>query len=276
MPHLTESDKQLFQRQGYLRIPRVYHADDLRAARKIFQTAFAEKKLHDGRYDSGTLLTDIYGHFPQLAPLIFNETYVDVARDLLGPEATIIPECAVHRERYIHWHKDTTVQEMAGVSSHSGADAGAIVQFATYFQENTGNGGGLTVIPGTQHLPDPFLALYSPRFFQKLWNKFLKINKMSVFDALERHPEKTDIPMQTGDLLVFDVRIFHRASFRKHPAGPEKYAIFNTFIQPGKAGLDYFGFMKKRPEPYYRYFREKPLPEGLGNVFKLLKINVLY
>jgi len=276
MPPLAKSDIELFQQQGYLLIPGVYRADDLLAARNVFQKAFGEKKLHDSRYDSDTLLTDIYTHFPQLAPLVFNEKYAAVARDLLGPDATLIPECAVHRERYIHWHKDTTVQEMAGLTSHNGADADAILQFATYFQENAGNGGGLTVIPGTHLLPDPFLKLYSPRFLQRVWNKLLKINRLSVFDALERHPEKTDIPMRMGDLLVFDVRIFHRATFRTHPAGPEKFAIFNTFIRLENAGLDYFRFMKKRPEPYYRYFREKPLPEYLADHFKALSMQLMY
>ena len=276
MPPLAKSDIELFQQQGYLLIPGVYRPDDLKAVRDIFQKAFAEKKLHDNRYDSDTLLTDIYRHFPDMAPLIFNEKYAAVARDLLGPDATLIPECALHRERYIHWHKDTTIQEMAGVTSHNGPGADTILQFATYFQDNTGNGGGLTVIPGTHLLTDPFLKVYSPRFLRRLWNKFLKINRLSILDRLEQHPEKTDVTMQTGDLLVFDVRIFHRATFRMQPSGFEKFAIFNTFIRPEKAGLDYFRFMKQRPEPYYRYFREKPLPEDLEKWFKTMKINVIY
>jgi len=276
MPVLSPAELQQFQQQGFLLIPQVYAKGDLLAARALFQKVFSEKNLHCGRFDSSTLLTDIYRHFPGLERCVFNERYRAVARELLGPEAVLIPECAVHRNRFIHWHKDTTVQEMAGVKSHSARDAPPILQFATYFQDNSNQGGGLTVIPGTHRLPDPFLGLYSSHPLKRLWNKLLKIMHLSVFDALEQHPDKTDIPLQLGDLLVFDVRIFHRATFRGPAGAPEKFAIFNTCIHPKGAGLEYFRFMKQRPEPYYRYFREEPLPPALWQRAKALGIDILY
>ncbi|MEO6037723.1 MAG: phytanoyl-CoA dioxygenase family protein, partial [Saprospiraceae bacterium] len=254
MPVLSPAEQQQFQQQGFLLIPQVYAPADLLVARAHFQKAFLENTPYHGRFDSDTLLTDVYRHFPGLEQVVFNERTKDVARGLLGPEAALIPECAVHRERYPHWHKDTTFQEMAGLTSHCDRNAPPILQFATYFQENSQNGGGLTVIPGTQHQPDPFLELYSSRWSKRLWNKVLKVLRRSVFDALERHPDKTDIPHQLGDLLVFDLRIFHRATCRSRQDGPEKFAIFNTWVQPRGAGLDYFRFMKQRPEPYYQYF----------------------
>lgn len=276
MPSLSKSDVLQFREQGFLIIRNVYNPTDLLAARSLFQHAFSSAQFHDRRFDSDTLLTDIYSHFPELAGIIFNEKYWAVAKELLGEQATLIPECAIHRERYIDWHKDTTVQEMAGLSSHAGREADPILQFATYFQDNTENGGGLTVIPGSQHWPDPFLKWYGEGMWQRIWNKVLKIMGLSVFHRLEKQPGKTDLPIKTGDLLVFDVRIFHRATFRKQGMGPEKFAIFNTFIRQTKAGLDYFHFMKKRPEPYYAYFREKPLPPALVNHYKELNINILY
>ncbi len=276
MPILSDADHAQLHQQGFLLVPHVYAPNELLAARDLFQKAFSEKTLHDAQFDSPTLLTDIYRHFPSLETLVFNEKYCAIARELLGAGAVLIPECAVHRARYIHWHKDTTVQEMAGLKSHNAPDAGLILQFATYFQGNSGQGGGLTVIPGSHRLPDPFLHLYSDNLWKRTWNKMLKMLHVSVFDALEKHPAKVDIPHQLGDLLVFDVRLFHRATFRIGEDAPEKLAIFNTCLLANEAGLAYFHFMKQRPEAYYQYFRKKPLPASLLRHTRKLGIEVLY
>lgn len=273
---LPESDIRQFRKDGYLLVPGVYAPEALEAMRAPFAEAFARQTRNGSPYDSSTLLTDIYTHFPGLSNLIFNEKYVAAVQALAGPGAVLIPECALHRGRYINWHTDTTEQEIAGLDSHHDL-ATPVLQVATYFQDNDPDtGGGLTLIPGTHRLQDPFLHLYSKKWSHRIWNKALKITGLSVFDRLEAHPEKRDVPSRVGDLLIFDVRVFHRATARRVQGEHEKFAVFNTFTLDTPAGMDYFRFMKRRPEPYYRYFREKPLDRGLRRRAAELGIRLLY
>jgi hypothetical protein len=275
MPILSQNEIQKFYQQGYLLIPNVYEINDLLQARSLFDTEFSDNK-NPTIYDSPTLLTDIYTKIGGLEKTVFNTKYAQIAKDLLGNEAILIPECAIHRRRYIDWHTDTTEQERADELSHRATNASAILQFATYFQANNEYGGGLTVIPCTHLMPDPFLNFYSKHPLRRFWNKILKILHISVFNRLENHPDKIDLPIKLGDLLVFDVRIYHRATFNKMSNKREKYAIFNTFITQNTEGMAYFHFMKQRPEPYYQYFRTLPLPPSLLQRAKFLDINLLY
>lgn len=273
MPGLKDSDIRQFRENGYLLVPGVYAPHALRVAREWFPSGFAERLR---TYDSPSLLTDIYSRFPALTDLVFNEKYIAVIKSLIGPGAILIPECALHKGRFINWHTDTTEQELAGMLSHRDLSA-PILQAATYFQDNDrDSGGGLTVLPGTHRLPDPFLRLYRKRWRDKVRNRLLKTLGMSVFDRLDRHPDKIDVPSRTGDLLIFDVRLFHRATFPRRRGVPEKYAVFNTFTGDTPAGRDYFRFMKQRPEPYYRFFREKPLAPLLRRKAAELDIRLWY
>jgi Phytanoyl-CoA dioxygenase (PhyH) len=273
---LSNKDLEDFARDGFLLVPGVYDKSELLAARLLFEGAFKSRLLHKPVYDSETLLTDIYTYFPELANCIFNKKYMAVAKDLLGQDALFIPECAVHRERYPTWHTDTTEQEKAGIRSHFGPNAGLILQFATYFQDNNEQGGGLTIIPETQYLPDPFLRLYQSNKVQKIWNRVMKTLGITIFDQLEKHPAKIDVPTKLGDLLVFDVRVFHRATGVDKKNGIDKLAIFNTFVEPQTAGLDYFYFMKQRLGGYYRYFQEVELSLSVRQRAAALEIEVLY
>lgn len=273
---LSDSDILQFREKGYLLVAGVYAPEALSAARERIQAEFARGQQHDSPYDSPSILTDIYSRIPELTDLIFNEKYIAIVKSLIGPDAFLIPECALHKGRFINWHTDTTEQEMAGIISHRDLST-PILQVATYFQENDRNaGGGLTVIPGTHQFPDPFLRLYSKKWRDKALNRFLKTLGMSVFDRLDRHPEKIDIPSCAGDLLLFDLRLFHRSTFPRRRDGLEKFAVFNTFTCDTPAGRDYFQFMKRRPEPYYRYFREKPLAPAMRQKAAELDVGLWY
>lgn len=276
MCNLSASDIRQFRENGYLLVPGVYAPEALCAARELFPEVFAKQLQKGAPYDSTSLLTDIYSHFPGLAGLVFNEKYIAVVKALIGPGAILIPECALHKSRYINWHTDATEQELAGILSHHDLST-PILQVATYFQDNDPEtGGGLTVIPGTHNLPDPFLRLYSKKWRDKIRNRFLKILRRSLFHDLDRHPAKIDVPSRLGDLLVFDIRLFHRATFPRRKGGLEKFAVFNTFTYDTTTGRDYFRYMKERPERYYRYFREQPLAPVLRQKAAELDIRLFY
>lgn len=260
---------------GYVVIPDVYDPEDLAYLREKFTWAFDQKKFFNNAYNTETILNDIYHHFPDILDIIINERYVHSLRQALGNEIIWLPECAVHRNRYFNWHKDTTWQEIGGINSHKGNEI--LLQCATYFQSNTLNGGGLTAIPGTQYDQDHFKNYYKKDTFHRIWNKINKLLNISVFNQNERNSLIHDIPSKPGDLLLFDVRLSHRST-GFHIAGnqrPDKFAVYNTFGVPGSLSREYMDFMKGRPEPYYRHFRETRFPDVLYNKASQMGIEVL-
>jgi hypothetical protein len=156
MPHLSPAEIQQFQTCGFVLVRGVYEPSALLGARQRLMQA-----IEQGHENATGLINDLYRVLPEMAQVVFNEKYIAVIQELIGPEAVLIPECAAHHNRYIHWHKDTTEQELAGLTSHHDLST-PILQAATYFQENSGgDGGGLTLIPGTHRRPDRFRQMYS-------------------------------------------------------------------------------------------------------------------
>ena len=130
-----------FHQNGYQVFPGVYSQAEVQTARDAFVDLFKDDSLQQLTFNSPNIVNDIYRHNASLAKLVFNQPYFDALYQLLGDEIVWLPECAVHRNRYIDWHKDTTEQELAGVLSHQAGEP--MLQVATYFQDNGEAGGGL-------------------------------------------------------------------------------------------------------------------------------------
>jgi len=261
-----ENYKNFFQKNGYVVIPGVYSKETVARARKIFDEAFQCGLWQNSPYDSEEIINDIYGHFPELAGLLFNHAYFDTIRFVAGDDVVWLPECAIHRNRYVPWHKDTTVQELNGVTSHFGND-GAMLQVATYFQDNSAlAGGGVTVLPGSHLHKDRFLGMYRMGILSMLWRKSQKLFGLSVFHRIERSKKSMDVQSKAGDIVIFDLRIDHRSTNPKESASFDKYAIFNTFGSPTPTLRDYLEFMKCRDEPYYEFFKHFKVPNLLKEI----------
>ncbi len=203
---------------------------------------------------------------------------IAAVKEILGPDAVWIPECSVHRNRYIGWHKDTSIQARSGLQSHE-TDNTPIIQCAIYFQANDAlTGGGLTLIRGSHKTPDHFSPMLTENLAERVGYKLLKTLGLSAFNKADRHPQKEDVLSVMGDVVLFDVRTDHCAT-QPHPNAPkntDKLAIFNTFGVDSPAFRDYFQFMKGRPEPYYQYHRETPLPQAVRDRGETLGIPVWY
>ena len=263
-----------FQENGYVVIPGVYSMESIFQARKIFDDAFKRELWKHSCYDSPEIINDIYRHFPALASLIFNSEYFQAIRYLIGENMVWLPECAVHRNRYVPWHKDTTAQEINGVKSHYDNE-GAMLQVAVYFQDNsTSTGGGVTVIPGSHFQKDRFIEMYRTGILTKLGRKFQKLLGLSVFHRIERRKQYVDIRSNAGDLVIFDLRIDHRSTLPKTKVETDKYAVFNTFGNPTTALSDYFEFMKFRKEPYYKFLQQFKVPDIIKQIAKHHEIKV--
>ncbi len=261
-----EDYKSFFQKNGYVVIPGVFSKEAISHAREIFDKAFQSGLWQNSPYDSEEIINDIYRHFPELAGLVFNPGYFHAIRLVAGNDVVWLPECAVHRNRYVPWHKDTTVQELNGVSSHYDNEC-VMVQVATYFQDNSASsGGGVTVLPGSHLQKDQFMGMYRMTILSRLWRKSQKTLGLSVFHRLERCKQYIDVQSREGDLVIFDLRIDHRSTFPKTKVMADKYAVFNTFGNPTKALRDYLEYMKARKEPYYQFLKQSKIPGAIETI----------
>jgi hypothetical protein len=249
--------KAFFEKNGYVLIPNVYSQTEIEYARQLFDSAFQSELWKKSNFSSPYIINDIYRYFPELVPIIFNQKYVEALREILGNEIIFLPECAVHHNRYIDWHKDTTEQELGKIKSHQ-TEQFFLIQSATYFQIDT----NLTVVPGSHLKPDRFIKWYRKDVFSRIINKISKLFGHSIFHEIENMDKKMEIKHCLGDLLLFDVRIDHKSTKSKNFIG-EKYAIFNTFGNANRFTEDYLEFMKQRPEPYYQFLSKSTFPENL-------------
>jgi hypothetical protein len=258
---LTSEEVETYRTDGFLLVRNVFEIQKLKAARELFLTAFEKDLWKEAPQSSVSIINDIYHYFPEVMPAVFPKKFFDVLKDLLGEHLVWIPECSIHRNRYIHWHKDTSIQEFRGELSHQNYEH-PLVQAAIYFQENDPEtGGGLTLMPATHAMPDKYAHMLTSSFAKKSFFKLLKMFRRSEFDKSERG-HKVDADTRMGDLLLFDLRINHRSTGAKSNKNlVDKLAIFNTFCLNNSTSEGYFHFMKNRPEPYYRYFQELPLPD---------------
>ncbi len=115
---LDENDRQFFQENGYLIVRNLFPIENLLAARKQLEQLFSLNVYENAPYSSPNNINDLYRYIPELLPLIYTDKFIAVVYDLLGPQAAWIPECAVHRERFFGWHKDSSGVERAGMKSH--------------------------------------------------------------------------------------------------------------------------------------------------------------
>lgn len=260
---LKKEEIAFFFAKGYLLVKNVYDKNDLNNVRDLFTTAFENEIWRQSKYNSPNVLNDIYRNFPGLIDIVINEKYISAIKSLLGEKIVWLPECAVHHNRFINWHNDTTEQEIKGVKSHKNPGE-YLLQCATYFQSNSDNGGGLTLLPGTHVMEDRFLSLYKKDLYNRIKNKVQKIGKASVFDKINKCENAIQVPSELGDLLIFDVRIDHKSTgIGKKATGAAKFAIFNTFGNENECTKDYLQFMKTRPEPSYLFMQNIPVADTL-------------
>ena len=266
-----------FFEDGFILIPQVYTKEEIKYCRDIFINIFKEELWRKAPFSSASIINDIYAFFPDLVDIIFNQKYTDAVHDLLGASAYWIPECSVHYNRITDWHKDSSEQELAGVTSHHDVSS-PLLQVANYFQDNTKEGGGLTVIRGSHKNADHFAKMHSPFLPLKVINKLRKMAGRSSFQLADRHQELIDLSIKAGDLLIFDLRIDHRSTFIRGNRNfdTDKFAIFNTFGKGDEVTMDYFSFMKERESGYYRYFKDVPLIDLIYQKAEDANMKILY
>jgi ectoine hydroxylase-related dioxygenase (phytanoyl-CoA dioxygenase family) len=175
-----------------------------------------------------------------------------VAADWPGGHFVVTPEHSFHRDGFgngiADWHKDTDAQERAGWNFHW-YPGYAVVQCAIYLQDSSSAwGGGLSVIPGSHKVPNPFGMLQQPQL-RESW-----------------YADKTMhvIPSKAGDLVCFDTKLDHYATAKPPGSTPpfgHKLAIFFS-IAPRDQLSDLFAtFLHARPD--YGFLASYAIPDDV-------------
>lgn len=278
---LTQAQLDFFFREGYVIISGVYNPKEVHYLREFFKEKFTAGFWKTSRFDSPTIINDIYRHFPEITGLVFKPEYIDAVKDIYNTGIICVPECCIHYNRFFDWHRDTTTLESTGETAHLN-DAHFMVQASIYLQDNCTEGGGLTLVPRSQTRRDRFVTMYRGNYLHRIYHKMLKATRLSAFHMIERNEHPVDVPTKAGDVVIFNNQLDHKATFIRHPNGKaqqpqlEKFAIFNTFCNDMLSGERFLKSLQSPDEPYARFLRQTLIAPALQRRSEELGFSLCY
>jgi hypothetical protein len=243
---LTTAQKISFLNDGYVLIPNVFSSSEVFRMREAVKALFLKPASHASDYDNrgtlGSVRFDAFCRSTELAWVLGHEPLVSALKSLLGDDFLYLPEMAAHFGGFGDWHKDTTQQEKAG-HLFQWSPTYANVEAAIYLQDNGEWGGGLDVIPGSHRAPDRWVA------------------ERGVVEELRARLERrrllprlrgVTVPSKAGDLVIFDFRLDHKASWPKRagevPEEKKKLALFAACSANNEHAQSYLRYIKQRPD----------------------------
>lgn len=200
-------------------------------------------------------------------PLIFQEQLVVAIRRLLGPTVRYTQHSDLHAHRTGGWHRDCACRKY-GVGPDWSGNCGDynVVRVAIYLQSFEESGSALGVVPGSHRFEsrvrDRHLEYWRFRFgverkLRKFGNKFGVCSRveppeerMMMWTRENYNPWLTRpsypvwINTEPGDCIIFDQRLYHRAS----PIHGPKYAVYLSYSPENQHARNHLG--------YYRHFRK--------------------
>jgi hypothetical protein len=203
-----------FERDGYVLVRDALDIPTVRELRRTFLPVF---ELTDARVLHDALLA-----FKRVRDAFEAPKVQYTLATLLGSPFVAPPYSSVAYNGFGVFHTDTTGAEMAGQTFHRSPDF-RLVTAALYLQDNTRTlGGGITLVPGSHRQPDPYPVLTRDKHARrqlvtgsrwrqavKRWSGGWLYDWNAPFASAEG---AIDIASRAGDLVVWDVRIVHRAT----------------------------------------------------------------
>jgi ectoine hydroxylase-related dioxygenase (phytanoyl-CoA dioxygenase family) len=269
---LTKRQKDDFVQKGYVLVPEVFSREQIANLRQSVATIF-EMPLEPGdiarKGVAPAARLDIFNRYPQLRWILTHQPLVEALESLLGEDFIYLPEAAIQDSGFGGWHKDTSSQERAGHLFHWEPDF-MMAQLAVYLQDNSEYGGGLEVIPGSHRRKDVYVR-------NRLRDR-LNLNRIrNDLDNRGVWRSGYSVPSRAGDLVMFDFRLDHRATYPFIKAQPpeehRKLAVFLACSANNRHAGAYRSFLASRPSyPYLRDHRYSPelVAQTTGNKFSLM------
>lgn len=260
-----------FQREGYALFPNVLSAQQIATLRATSAEIFANAPLQLG--DTPTVRLDVFTRYSAFLWLWEHPPFVDALRTLFGPDFAVVTESAIHDSGFGGWHRDTESQEVHGERFHHDADF-AVGQVGIYLQDNVGDyGGGLDVVPRAHVERDPWHALWKLKLHYLYHERTPSLLKRAIrpvfkfprpIDAEEFERRKLAISSKAGDVVVFDLRIPHKASHPRITPVPDahrKLALFVVCGRNNRGTRQYRDYIARRID--YTYLHDHVQPPAM-------------
>jgi ectoine hydroxylase-related dioxygenase (phytanoyl-CoA dioxygenase family) len=247
------------QKKGYALIKGVFSFEQINNFRVDVEKIFCKDFQTLG--DKLNLRWDPFNLNPELRCILFNATMLNSLREILGDDFLILNDMSLMRSGFGRWHKDTTTSEFYLNKFHYQNDF-QMLTVIIYLQDNNEYGGGLDVVP-CSHLKKydelvtplhnnkkdiyyyfkrirPKLVSLFLDFFEKYFNKKIDLKKNI----------KYTIPSLKGDVVFFDMRLEHKASWpvKDRTGQPDKLAFTFTVGRNNDHTKQYMSFLKSRKD----------------------------
>jgi ectoine hydroxylase-related dioxygenase (phytanoyl-CoA dioxygenase family) len=244
-----------FDNNGYAIVRSVFSADDVARLRNSADRITAAPSDHPSDTQDhpkfGTGRCDIYARFPELQWVLFHPPLLAGLKQILGSPVVFIPEHPLQKGFFSNWHRDTSAPRQDGQTFYLEPDF-RVAQVAIYLQDNSiESGGGLDVVPRSHrevHLE--WLENIAKRAAESVPLPFgrgrHRVERLFTFPArisgLMRDP--VSLPIVAGDVVVFDIRIRHRATRGPVPSSKPKYGLFLVCSANNKGAEDYLHYVR--------------------------------
>jgi hypothetical protein len=212
-----------FRRDGFVHLPQVFDAAQSADLRSLADELCRKRQNGPSDCDDhprfGTSRSDVLTRFPRLRWTLFHPPLRKPLSALLGDPVVVIPETALHKNFFSNWHRDTNAPRRDRQRFYLKRDF-AMLQCAIYLQDNSPElGGGLDVIPRSQTdvALDRFedeIERVASRFpgWARIPRQILRRSGAAPRRLLESRRQPMTVPIRLGDVVLFDVRIAHRAT----------------------------------------------------------------
>jgi ectoine hydroxylase-related dioxygenase (phytanoyl-CoA dioxygenase family) len=252
---LTQSQIDDFNRDGFLYLPDFLSSAEAINFRKSCFSLFEKKELPG---DQNYIRQDLFNRHPEMRWLLDDARIRSVLSSLLGEDFIFMDrEASVARNYYTQWHRDTEPPDKAGEKWVWEPDVN-LVQVGWYLQENCAEyGGGLEVVPGSHRRREWTAANYKDS--EILHGRKRKLarwaNKVGLLDR--PHGVPYIVPTKPGDLLLFHLRLIHKATYPKvcktteMPAHKEKILVSYGASTNNEHPRNYMNFHAKRADKQF-------------------------
>jgi ectoine hydroxylase-related dioxygenase (phytanoyl-CoA dioxygenase family) len=271
------------KKDGFQILKNVFSPEETDRIRIIVEKIF--NKENQTADDNKNVRWDFFNLNPELRFILFNSVIVNSLREILGQDFLVLDDMAILRSGFGRWHKDTSTLEFYQNKFHYNNDY-QMLTVIIYLQDNNEYGGGLDVIPKS-HLQN-YDGLVTPlngkkkdfyyyikRIKPKMTSYFLDFCEKFLHKKIDLKKNiKFTIPSLKGDVIFFDMRLEHKASWpikdRKHQ--PDKLALTFTAGRNNVYTKEYMNFLKKRKDFKHldnHYFRKDFLDDCKKNKINL-------
>jgi hypothetical protein len=216
-PPASASLERVFTQCGFLVLRQALTQAEVATLRQAALALFPDNRPpFEPRFSSEAL-------FHEPFRLLFqNAALTAVLQRIFERDFLYVNECSIHDSNFAGWHTDTTSPEAKAGHEFHWSPLFMIAQIAIYLQDNTDNGSGLDVVPGS-HLRDDPVAIALRREFGR------PDCHLTPEEQGDPYRDAVTLRVRAGDIAMFHTRLRHRSSVPARPAASDserKVALF--------------------------------------------------